>query len=503
MFSSKSSSRWSRRHFLKSASAATLSALASGYPRALSAAEAGGENIKPRADTLIVLWMAGGLAQTETFDPKRHTPFEKGMKPADMMSTFPRIDTAVDNIKLSQGLEKIGQVMDRGTLIRSYTAGDLGFILHSRHQFHWHTGYAPPQTVACPHLGSVIARTLGPLNPAVPAFINIGQRFDLGEGEELKAFTTAGFLGSEHGPFNIPFPDQAADTVRPPGGMTPARFENRTKFFKKLLAASPVGEHGSDYQKESLLRSLDNAHRLLSSPAAKAFDLTLEPLDNIRKYAPGYEPGRRFDAAQDRFAAKYEEQMIGRFGLGCLLARRLAEVGARYIEVTTEYIPFLNWDTHENGHTRAAAMKAQIDAPIAQLVLDLEQRGLLNRTLIVLASEFSRDSLVEGKPDKLVKDQVPVPDKIEDIKNYGMHRHFTDAGCVLLFGGGMKRGHLHGVTAEERPCKTLQDRVVIEDLHATIYTALGISPKLAYEVEKRPFYVTRDGLGQPIQELFA
>ena len=194
---------------------------------------------------------------------------------------------------------------------------------------------------------------------------------------------------------------------------------------------------------------------------------------------------------------------IGRFGLGCLLARRLTEAGARFIEVTTEYIPFLNWDTHEHGHEKLTNMKKAIDAPIAQLVLDLEERGLLNRTLIVLASEFSRDALIEGKPDKTVKDQVPVPDKIEDLKNYGMHRHFTDAGCVLLFGGGVKRGHLHGLTADERPCKTIQDRVVIEDLHATLYRAMGISPKLAYETEKRPFYVTRDGLGKPIDAIFA
>jgi uncharacterized protein DUF1501 len=241
----------------------------------------------------------------------------------------------------------------------------------------------------------------------------------------------------------------------------------------------------------------------LSSPAAKAFDLSLEPLENVRKYVPEYEPGRRFNASQDRFGAKYEEQMVGRFGLGCLLARRLAEVGARYIEVTTEYIPFLNWDTHENGHTRAAAMKKQIDCPVAQLVLDLEQRGLLNRTLVVLASEFSRDALIEGKPDKKVKDQVEVPDKIEDEKFYGMHRHFTDAGCVLMFGGGVKRAYLHGITAEERPCKTLEKRVVIEDLHASIFHALGISPKLAYEIEKRPFYVTRDGEGKPVTDLFA
>jgi len=83
-----------------------------------------------------------------------------------------------------------------------------------------------------------------------------------------------------------------------------------------------------------------------------------------------------------------------------------------------------------------------------------------------------------------------------------MHRHFTDAGCVLLFGGGIKRGYLHGLTADERPCKTLKDRVIIEDLHASIFHALGISPKLAYETEKRPFYVTRDGEGKPIPELF-
>src|SRR5438552_8963727 len=234
-----------RRDFWKTASAATLSALAAGYPRALGAEEAE-EKIKPTADTLIVLWLAGGMAHTETFDPKRYSPFARGMKSAEMFSTFPTIDTAVDNVKFTAGLEKIAGVMDRGTLIRSYTAGDLGFILHSRHQYQWHTGYAPPQTVAAPHLGAVIARTLGPLNPAVPAFIDIGQRFDVGEGEELKAFHTGGFLGSECGPFILPFPDQAIEAVRPPRGMSPSRFANRQKFYKKLVANSPINRYGSD-----------------------------------------------------------------------------------------------------------------------------------------------------------------------------------------------------------------------------------------------------------------
>src|SRR5262245_52048600 len=164
-------SQLSRRDFLNVTASATLTALAGGEPRQLL----GQEKLEPTADTLILLWMAGGMAQTETFDPKRYTAYETGLESNLVLSTFPSIDTAVDNIKISQGLEKIARVLDRGTLVRSYQAGDLGFILHSRHQFHWHTGYAPPQTVAVPHMGSVISRTLGPKNRDMPAFLDLGQ----------------------------------------------------------------------------------------------------------------------------------------------------------------------------------------------------------------------------------------------------------------------------------------------------------------------------------------
>ena len=457
------------------ASTATLGALAAGSGSTFAA----DEHPEATADSVILLWMGGGMASTETFDPKQHVSFEKGMSPEKVLSTFPAIDTVCDHIKISEGLDRIASVMDRGTLIRSYTAGDLGHILHSRHQYHWHTGYAPPLTVAAPHIGSVIARTLGQRNPAMPAFIDIGQRFTLGEREELKAFHTAGFLGSEYGPFLIPYPNQATEAVQPPTGMNLERFKKRYAAYKKIAADSPIARHGSDYQRESLSRSLENAYRLLSSPAAKAFDLSLEPKESLEKYD------------------------TGRFGRGCLLARRLVEEGARFVEVTTEYVPFLHWDTHDNGHTRLAGLKRMIDSPIAQLVLDLEERGLLDRTLIVLASEFSRDMMMEGRPEKKVRDQVQVPPVINELKFYGMHRHFTGAGSVLMFGGGLKGGHLHGVTADERPCTTIKDRVVIEDLHATIYRALGISPRHAYEIEGRPFYVTRDGEGQAIDSLFA
>src|SRR5262245_12212923 len=438
-----------RRDFLRGMSAAALATLAAGAPR-LHAAEKI-EHPTPTADTVIVLWMAGGMAAPETFDPKRYTPFEVGVPSEKILCTFPAIDTVVDNIKISQGLENVAKVVDRGTLIRSHVVADLGNILHSRHQYHWHTGYVPPQTVAAPHIGSWIARVRGPNNPAIPAFINIGQRLEgIGEQEELKAFTTAGFLGSEYGPFNIPYPLDAVAAVRPPKGMTRQRFEDRQKHFKELVKRSPLGELASDYHQQSMLRAIDNAHRLLSSKDRDAFDLTKEPKESFDKYN------------------------TGRFGLGCLLARRLTEAGARYIEVTTEYVPFMSWDTHENGHTTAREMKRQIDRPVAQLILDLEGRGLLGRTLVILASEFSRDMMIEGVPGSTARDQSRAKsDVMKELKHYGLHRHFTGSGSVLLFGGGMKRGFLYGETAPERPLVTVKDPVSITDLHATIFAAMG------------------------------
>lgn len=469
-----------RRDFISSASAATLGALAAGYPSASAAVKAKAQSLNSTADTVIVLWMAGGMASTDTFDPKRYVPYEKGLDPKRVLSTFPAIDTAVDGLKFTEGLEKTGAVMDRGTLIKTYRAADLGFILHSRHQYHWHTAYEPPLTVAAPHIGSWISRSLGPLNPDLPAFIDIGQTFDSGEKESLKAFHTAGFLGSEFAPFFLVEPDQAVEAVKPPGGMSDARFARRYQAYKKLLADSPIQRHGSEYQRQSLLKSIDNAHRLLSSAKArKAFDLSLEPKESYETYKVG-----------------------GRFGLGCLLARRLTEAGARFIEVTHGYYPFKYWDTHDNGHTRMKELKAMIDAPIAQLVLDLEERKLLDRTLIVVASEFSRDMMMEGKPEKRVKDQVNVPPKIDGLQHYGMHRHFTGAGSVLLFGGGVKKGFVYGETADERPCTTVKDPVTTEQLHASIYRALGISHDHHYNVEQRPFYVTPDGTAEPVMDLF-
>ena len=478
-----------RRRFLKATANAMATTMAMGAPIALNDRVAADDDaqkkalkaIAPKADTCILLWMAGGMAAPDTFNPQKYLPFDVGVPVEKILSTFPAIDTVVDNIKFTKGLENLAKVMDRGTLIRSHFQPDLGHILHSRHQYHWHTGYVPPQTVAAPHIGAWMARILGPKNPAIPAFIDIGQRLEgVGEKEELKAFHTGGFLGTEFGPFLLPHPKNAIESVKPPKGMTPSRFEKRFKHYRELVKKSPKSELASDYHQESMIRSMENAYRLLSSKDRVAFELSSEPKESLEKYN------------------------TGRFGLGCLLARRLAEAGARFIEVTTEYVPFLHWDTHENGHTTVARLKKEIDRPIAQLILDLEEKGLLDRTLVVVASEFSRDMMIEGVPGSNARDQSRArTDVLKELKHYGQHRHFTGSSSVLMFGGGIKKGHLYGETRDERPLMITRNPISVSDLHATIFHAMGIRPDTGFDIEKRPFYVTRDGKGKPHLDLFA
>jgi hypothetical protein len=229
-----------------------------------------------------------------------------------------------------------------------------------------------------------------------------------------------------------------------------------------------------------MVRAVENAHRLLNSKERAAFDLAQEPKESYEKYN------------------------TGRFGLGCLLARRLVEAGARFIEVTTEDVPFVHWDTHENGHDTVKRLKGEIDRPIAQLILDLEAKGMLDRTLVVLASEFSRDMMIEGIPGSTATDQSRAKTDVMKLPiHYGLHRHFTGSGSVLMFGGGIKKGQLYGETADERPLLTVKNPVSIPDLHATMLTALGISPQTSFDIEQRPFYVTEDGHGKAVEALFA
>ena len=257
------------------------------------------------------------------------------------------------------------------------------------------------------------------------------------------------------------------------------RFSARQRLLKRLVDQSPRRDVMSDFQVESQLKAMENAYRLLSSKEREAFDIELEPKESFDKYN------------------------TSRFGRGCLLARRLVENCARFVEVTTEYVPFLHWDTHADGHTTLKRMKQEIDRPIAQLILDLETRGLLDRTLVILASEFSRDMIMEGKPGSNATDQATERvDQLQAMKHYGQHRHFTGASCVMMWGGGVRKGHLYGASAPQRPFVAIDRPIGVTDLHATIFNAMGISPSTAYDIEGRPFYATEDGKGRPALEIF-
>lgn len=470
-----------RRDFLKNSSVAALAAMGATIPGTsfLNGCQRFGSGIESTADTVILLFMAGGMAHTETFDPKAYTPFEPGIESKRVLSTFPKAPTTVDDLFFSEGLEEIGSVMDRGTVIRSYRGADMGHILHTRHQYHFHTSYEPPQTIEVPHIGAWIAHERGPVHPVIPPFISIGQRFDVGEGEELKAYHSAGFLGSEYDPFLIPDPSSGLESVRPPVGMNIERFEKRHQLYRDLVEQSTLGEHGSAYHKESMVRAMERSYALLKSPESEAFNLNKEPDES------------------------YDTYNTGRFGLGCLLAKRLTEAGSRFISVSSEYVPFMGWDTHENGHTRTVDMKKSINRPVAQLIKDLDKTGRLDRTLVVLASEFTRDMMVEGRPGKNVKEQAKQPEVMQKKSQYGMHKHFTDGCSILMFGGGIKKGNVYGKTADERPCSTVEKPVKIDQIHQTIYHALGIPPETHYVVEGRPVYTTPDGHGEAIPELFA
>ncbi len=123
---------------------------------------------------------------------------------------------------------------------------------------------------------------------------------------------------------------------------------------------------------------------------------------------------------------------------------------------------------------------------------------------MIVASEFSRDMIIEGVPGSEAKDQSRAKvDVLGEMRHYGLHRHFTGASSVLMFGGGAKQGFVYGETADERPCVVTKDPVSLIDLHATILTLMGISPKTKFDIERRPFYITEDGKGLPITDVFA
>ena len=296
-------------------------------------AAAPGRAEEATADAVIVLWMAGGMAQTETFDPKRYTPFAPGVRVNEVLSTFPAIDTAVDNIKFTQGLEQIGSVIDRGTVIRTFNAADLGFILHSRHQYHWHTGYIPPQPMAMPHIGAVISRTLGPRQPG-----HAGVHRHRPDGRRRRRDRHA--EGVPHG--RLPrhraraVPDRRSAGRGVGGaaaeGAEPTRASAAgAQLFEALLAQEPVASATA-----------------ATSSASRWCARSTPPIACCARRRR-----RRSTSSLEPEASRSTPTTPAGSGRAACWRGAWSRRGARYVEVTSEYIPFVYWDTHENGHERA------------------------------------------------------------------------------------------------------------------------------------------------------
>jgi hypothetical protein len=487
-----------RREFLQTGLAAgaamSLPRLTSAQPeRPLTPTDA-------RADAMILIWLPGGIAQSDTWDPKRFTPYEHGMKGNQLLGTCPSIPTAADGIRLGAGLEGIASVMDKGAILRTLVSETKFGAIHLKAQYYLMTGYLFPAGVKAPSLGAIVSRTRGRRDPNVPAYIYIGRDIDTSDNEKLfiSEYIGPGFYGINHAPFMIPDPAAGLDTLYAAAGMTSDRLDRRQALLRNLVRLSP--RPAEDAPKAAdFLKTMEDARAMMDSPVKEAFDYARDEKPEV---LAAYEPRITADELLDK------SYYFGhRFGHGLLLARRLIERGARFIQVEYQYGPFKGFDMHDFSAVRMVEMKKQIDRPIARLIRDLDERGLLERTLVVIATEFGRTIAAQPaagvEPDGFAETHTGEDLVIDNEKMYGFHGHFSSCSNMLFFGGGFKPGLVYGRTADEHPMLAVENPVELIDAHATIFKAMGIPPDTNYLTESRPFYVTKDGKGVPIDALLA
>ncbi len=451
-----------------------------------------------KADSVIFIWLPGGIAQTDTWDPKRYTPFEPGMKGSELLGTCKSIPTSVDGLRFGEGLENLASVMKHGTLLRSLTNETKFGAVHLKAQYYMLTGYLFPVGLKAPSMGAAVARTLGPRNEGVPPYIYIGRDVDTSDTEKqfISEAIGPGFYGVKYAPFMIPDPTAGLDTLTASAGMTTERLDRRLTYLQAIskLSDQPLRRAA---KVDEYLNMMSQARAMMDSPVKRAFDYAKEEKPET---LAAYEP--RIEAA-DLLDTKY--YFGRRFGHGLLLARRLVESGARFVQVEYQYGPFKGFDMHEDGQQRMVEMKKQIDGPIAQLIRDLAERRMLERTLVVIATEFGRTIANQPKagiePVGFAESQSGDDLVIEDKDMYGFHGHFSSGNALLFFGGGFKPGLVYGRTADRHPMTPIENPVCLEDVHATIYRALGIPADTNYVTEGRPFYVTKDGKGKAIEAL--
>jgi hypothetical protein len=413
-----------RRDALKLAAAGVTGFCMSGWINVLAARAA---QTKVKHKSCVLLWMAGGPSHKDTFDLK------PGTKDG---GTFKEIDTAVSGVKISEHFPQFAKRMKDAAIIRGMSTGEGA---HGRASYNMHTGYREGQGgVVYPSIGSIVSKELSDPESPMPSFVSVGNRS-----------YGAGFLGARYHPLVVGDPRRGVENMRP--FVSEGAFDDRVdlladmeKAFERDYDAAAANAHRTTYQR---------AVSLMKSKEAKAFDLTQEK-DSVRK--------------------AYGDT---RFGEGCLLARRLIEVGVSFVEVTLG-----GWDTHQNNFDRVKQLSQQVDPAMSSLIGDLKDRGLLDSTLVIWMGEFGRTPKINARGDKPGRD------------------HYPRAWSTVLAGGGLKGGQVIGKTDKEGAA-VVERKVNTLDFMATVCSILGINyDKHNRTPNNRPVRIVDKG-SNPVKEL--
>ena len=387
------------------------------------------EPVRPRqrARACIYLYMNGGMSHLDTFDPK------PGHADAGPLKA---IASNVDGLQLSENLPLLAKQADKLAVIRSLTSNQGA---HEQGEYLMRTSYAMRGTIKHPTLGAWTGSLLGRANPTLPPYITIGAGSN---------HPGAGFMESRFAPLPLGAPDQGLPNSTRPDGVTAEDYAHRLELLKGFNAPF---QQKYDVKEVRAYRDLyEEAVTLMSSKDLASFDIKREP-ESLRT-AYGDNP----------------------FGQGCLLARRLVENDVRYIEVGLG-----GWDTHDDNFDRVADQAAILDRGLSTLLADLTARGMLDETLVVLATEFGRTPRIN--------------------QNQGRD-HYPKAFSGLLAGGGISGGKVHGQTSDNGG-EVVKDPVQVTDFNATIAHALGLPlDKVLTSPSGRPFTVADKG--KPLTGLF-
>ena len=378
------------------------------------------------AKNVIYLYMSGGQSHLDTWDPKEGVETAGPTKP---------IKTSADGVRLSEYLPLTAKQMHHGTLVNSLSSNQGA---HEQGNYIMHTSYELRGTIRHPAMGAWLNVFQGGGNSTLPNFVFVGND---------SRHPGAGFFPAAQAPLFVSNPENGLKNIK--SSVPEAQFQARMKLadeldkdFRATFPHRNVKAYADMY---------DDAMAMMKSEDLKAFDLSEEAGD-VR-------------AAYGREA----------FGQGCLLARRLVERGVRFVEVSLG-----GWDTHNANFVSVPERCETLDKGLASLVSDLNTRGLLQDTLVVVTTEFGRTP---------------------DINQNVGRDHYPKAFSAALFGGGVKGGHIYGKTDKEGR-EAVEDKMTVQDFNATIAYALGLPlDHVIYSPSKRPFTIA--DRGQPATSVFA